>query len=302
MDIGFLTNTLAGSVKDLGAMAAWAADNGFAFLEIGPTIPLEEKLFEEVRAKTGIRYEGFIYCRNILSENPKEAADFRAGLLERAKFGAKIGAKKIICSSGVTAKSFSAASPADYQPENSFPEIKEALAPMIEVCEKNGVKLCFEICPMMGTVAHTPYIWNQLFDYIGSDALGLCFDPSHLVWQMVDIYGAIKLSKGRIYHAHGKDCLIDRDRLKVTGILQSFSTGFAGPDMPHGNRENLWWRYKLPGLGEIDWRRFVGALLDAGYDGNISIEHEDLTYMGSEEKIKAGLIKARNHLRAAIEG
>ena len=153
MDIGFLTNTLAGSVKDLGAMAAWAADNGFAFLEIGPTIPLEEKLFEEVRAKTGIRYEGFIYCRNILSENPKEAADFRAGLLERAKFGAKIGAKKIICSSGVTAKSFSAASPADYQPENSFPEIKEALAPVIEVCEKNGVKLCFEICPMMGTVA-----------------------------------------------------------------------------------------------------------------------------------------------------
>jgi sugar phosphate isomerase/epimerase len=288
-------------MPDLGSIAAWAAENGFSFLEIGPTIPLDEKLFEEVREKTGIRYEGFIFCRNLLSENPADAAKFSDGLLERARFAAKIGAKKLICASGVAAKSFSGNSPAFYLPEKSFPDIKEVLTPIIEECEKNGVKLCFEICPMMGTVVHTPYLWNQFFDYIGSDVLGLCFDPSHLVWQMIDIYAAVKASKGRIYHAHGKDCLIDRDALKHTGILQSYSMTAAGPDTPHGNRKNLWWEYKLPGTGEIDWRHFVDALLETGYDGGISVELEDPVYMGAEEMVKAGLIKARNHLQNAIE-
>ena len=61
-----------------------------------------------------------------------------------------------------------------------------------------------------------------------------------------------------------------------------------------------YWRYRMPGLGQIDWGRFIKELRDVGYDGVISIEHEDPLYEGSEEKVKEGLILGREHLAKFI--
>ena len=92
-----------------------------------------------------------------------------------------------------------------------------------------------------------------------SPAIGLSFDPSHLLWLGIeDIPGLIREFGGRIYHVDGKDAEIVRDRLRRQGILGSG-----------------WWRYRLPGNGELDWPAIVAALREIGYDGTITIEQED---------------------------
>ncbi len=83
---------------------------------------------------------------------------------------------------------------------------------------------------------------------------------------------------------HGKDTQIDRDALDRLGVLQN--TG--------------WWRHRLPGLGELDWRRIVDILNEIGYDGVISIEHEDPVWEGSEDKVKRGILIARDHIAQFI--
>ncbi|MDX6325757.1 MAG: hypothetical protein QOK15_2111, partial [Nocardioidaceae bacterium] len=57
--------------------------------------------------------------------------------------------------------------------------------------------------------------------------------------------------------------------------------------------ESGWWRYRVPGLGEVDWRRLIDVLYEGGYDGFISVEHEDPVWSGSTERVKQGLEIAR---------
>ena len=57
-----------------------------------------------------------------------------------------------------------------------------------------------------------------------------------------------------------------------------------------------WWRYRLPGSGQIDWRAFLAALAAAGYDGVVSVEHEDPVWTGSVERVTRGLELARDAL------
>jgi sugar phosphate isomerase/epimerase len=55
-----------------------------------------------------------------------------------------------------------------------------------------------------------------------------------------------------------------------------------------------WQVPRLPGLGEVRWDRFLAALYQAGYDGCVVIEHEDRDFEGSDERVKAGFLLARN--------
>jgi sugar phosphate isomerase/epimerase len=62
-----------------------------------------------------------------------------------------------------------------------------------------------------------------------------------------------------------------------------------------------WQIPRLPGLGEIHWGRFIGALYAVGYDGAISIEHEDRSFEGDEDLVKRGFLLARDVLRPYIK-
>ena len=74
MKIGFLTNSLAwAGCTDLREIGRWAAANGFEDLEVGPNIPLEEKLFQEVIEGNSVHISSFIYCRNFFSADEEEA-------------------------------------------------------------------------------------------------------------------------------------------------------------------------------------------------------------------------------------
>ena len=57
---------------------------------------------------------------------------------------------------------------------------------------------------------------------------------------------------------------------------------------------------RLPGLGEVNWSRFVAALYAVGYDHVVSVEHEDRRFEGDEELVKRGFLIARETLRPLI--
>jgi len=139
---------------------------------------------------------------------------------------------------------------------------KEVYGPLADYAGERGVRIAFETAGRggpEGNLAHSPELWEAMFDAVPSKALGLSFDPSHLVWLGIpNIPDVIREFGDRIYHVDGKDTEIIRGRLARQGILGSG-----------------WWRYRLPGLGELDWSGIFSALADIGYEGIIAIENED---------------------------
>jgi sugar phosphate isomerase/epimerase len=121
-----------------------------------------------------------------------------------------------------------------------------------------------------------------MFDIVPDPNFGLNFDPSHLVWQMIDYCRAVREFGERIFHVHAKDLEIDRDGLYEHGVM-SLGMGWQVP--------------RLPGLGEVRWAEFFAALYAAGYDGAVCIEHEDRGFEKTEELVKRGFLIARDVLR-----
>ena len=160
----------------------------------------------------------------------------------------------------------------------------EVYGPLADYAAKHGVRIAFETAGRgggEGNIAHSPELWERMFEAVPSPALGLSFDPSHLVWLGIpDAPGTIRRFADRIYHVDGKDCEILTDRLATQGIL--------GPS---------WWRYRLPGQGSVDWPGIFAALREIGYDDVISIENEDPLHPG-----RAGVAMAARYLEGVVSG
>lgn len=163
---------------------------------------------------------------------------------------------------------------------------KEVFTPLAETAEELGVKIAFENWPLTHgltaprSIAYCPANWDAMFEAVPSDALGLEFDPSHLFWLGIEPLSLLREYGSRIWHVHAKDTEVFPERVPRESILGEG-----------------WWQFRLPGYGGIDWGRFIGALHDVGYDGAVTIEHEDRAWLGSEEKVTAGLCHARDFLR-----
>ncbi len=160
---------------------------------------------------------------------------------------------------------------------------------IVSCAEDNGVKIAIENCPMIFSkdewpsghnLAYNPKIWRRMFDEFG-ETVGLNFDPSHLVWLMIDIEGAILEFGERFYHFQAKDVMIDYGGLYENGSLSS-GIGWQIP--------------RLPGLGDVDWAVVFRSLYRVGYDGPIIIEHEDRDFEKTDELVKRGFLIARDVL------
>jgi sugar phosphate isomerase/epimerase len=176
--------------------------------------------------------------------------------------------------------------------QDNWPRFKEVWVPLIQFAEDQGVRIGIENCPMFFTgdewpggknLASTPAIWRRMFDEIPSPNLGLNYDPSHLVWLLIDYVKPLWEFGERIYHVHAKDVRLDKDRLNEVGIMAT-PLEFHTP--------------KLPGLGEINWGRFLSVLGDVGYQGPVCIEAEDRVYEDSLESRKAALVQSARFLRS----
>ena len=174
--------------------------------------------------------------------------------------------------------------------DENFERFKQVWKPLIQYAESKKVKIGIENCPMIFTndewpggnnLATTPAIWRRMFNEIQSNFFGLNYDPSHLLWMQMDYLKPIYEFRDKLFHIHLKDARIYRDKLNDVGIMAT-PLEFHTP--------------KLPGLGDIDWGKFISSLNDIRYEGPVCVEVEDKTFEGSLENRKYSLILCKRFL------
>ena len=178
--------------------------------------------------------------------------------------------------------------------DDNLEKFRELWPPIVKYAEQRNIKIGIENCPMFFTrdewpsgnnLAHSPAMWRRIFEIIPSNNFGLNYDPSHLIWQMMDYVKPIFEFRDRIFHVHLKDARVLREQIDDVGILTT-------PLQLHTP--------KIPGLGEIEWGKFFSALYEVGYNGSACIEVEDKAFEGSLENRRTALLLSRNHLRQYV--
>lgn len=153
--------------------------------------------------------------------------------------------------------------------------------------QRHGVKVAIEMHP--GMAVYNPESLLRLRE-IGGPAVGANFDPSHLFWQGIDVIAALRRVGGAdaLYYVHAKDTYVDRRNVAVNGV---------NDPKPYDAIADRAWTFRSVGYGHGAefWREFISELRIQGYDGVLSIEHEDaLASLGE------GLRRAVEMLRASI--
>lgn len=235
--------------------------------------------------KAGIEISALGYYPNPLDPDPEK----REFYIEHIKKGIKAANKLGI-------KNFNTFIGRD-QTKNVEENLKmfvEVWKPIIKFAEEHNVRVLIENCPMLFTndewpggknLATTPAIWRRMFELIPSENFGLNYDPSHFVWQQMDYIKPLYEFKDKIHHIHFKDTKIFKNKLDEVGILAT-PLEYQSP--------------KIPGLGDIDWKKFISALYDIKYEGPACIEVEDKAFEDSLEHKKRALIMSKNYLKQFI--
>jgi sugar phosphate isomerase/epimerase len=147
--------------------------------------------------------------------------------------------------------------------DENYGSFAEFTSSLLAATAESGLQFAIENWPGPNDdfIATTPAGWQQLHGLIPDRRFGLEFDPSHLIRLGIDPFEALEGVKHRVKILHGKDTSIDTRRLQAVGY--------------HGAG---WWRYTLPGRGLLDWQKFLRQSRASGFDGTISIEHEDADF------------------------
>jgi len=242
----------------------------------------EAARINELMNKTGIKISGLGYYPNPLAPDEKEAQVYIDHLREVVKASGMLGINLVNTFIGRDWKK---------TVDENWPRFKQVWKPLIQFASDHGVKIAIENCPMYFSndewpsgknLAHTPAIWNRMFEEIPDKNFGLNFDPSHLVWQQIDYIKPLRDFAEKIFHVHAKDARVDKYKLDQVGILAT-PLEFHTP--------------KLPVLGDVNWGKLLSVLSDTGYDGPVCIEVEDRAYEGSLETRKAALNQSARYLK-----
>jgi len=301
MQLGFLTACLP--KRPLEEIAAWASAHGYEALEVAAWPALGDRPFTATHvdvadldadavlatfARHGLTLSSLAYYDNNLHPDPDERRAVRDHVLACIDAAATLGCP--------TVGTFVGRHPGRTVREN-LADAEEAFKPLVDRAGERGVKIIVENCVMEGwhpdgypgNLAYSPELWEWMFDL----GLYLNFDPSHLMWIGIDPVAAVRPYVDRIPHAQAKDVELfptERNRFGVFGKA-------VVRDDPW---DVGWWRFRVPGLGQVDWVRLVDALYEGGFDGVLSVEHEDPVWGGSEERVEAGLEVAHRTLRPLI--
>ena len=300
MRLGLLTAPLPGT--PLTEVADWAAANGFRTLEVacwprgggdqrryagtshidvvGLSAEQANELVGDIEAR-GVDISALGYYPNPLHPDPQHRAQVQQHHRDVIRAAGLMGVPVVNTFVG---------NDKDRPPAENFAEFRRVWPDLVSYAEDHGVRIAIENCPMIfsadewpggNNLASSPSAWRAMFEAIPSAAFGLNFDPSHLVWQMIDCERALEEFGSRIYYVQAKDVEIDR-----TGLYEH-GTSSAGIG---------WQRPRLPGLGEVNWPRFFAGLYRTGYDGAVTVEHEDRQFEASDELVKAGFLLAQGTL------
>ena len=287
----------------LGEVAAWAAGNGYEALEIAcwPAAGGERRRYagvthidvdaldpdavHQTMERHGLTISALAYYPNNLHPDDEHREAVNAHLRKVVDAAQRLGVEVVGTFVG---------NDKDRPPPENLERFRRIWPELVSYAGERGVKIAIENCPMIfswdewpggGNLAWSPAIWDELFSVIPERNFGLNLDPSHLVWLQIDYERAIYDYGDRIFHAHAKDMEVRADGLYRHG---TFSAGMG------------WQVPRLPGLGQVDWPRFVAALYAVGYDHVLSVEHEDRGFEATQELVERGFVIARNTLRPLL--
>jgi sugar phosphate isomerase/epimerase len=299
--LGLMTAAFGGLT--LEEVAAWAAGNGYEMLEVAcwPAAGSEKRRYAGVThidvdaldvdavhatmERHGLAISSLAYYPNNLHPEDAQREEVNAHLRK------VIDAARAL---GVDVVGTFVGNDKDRPLPENLERFRRIWPGLVSYAGERGVKIAIENCPMIfsydewpggNNLAWSPAIWDEMFSAIPDANFGLNVDPSHLVWLMIDYERAVYDFGERIFHAHAKDLEVRRDGLYRHGTLSS-GIGWQVP--------------RLPGLGEVDWSRFVAALYAVGYDHVLSVEHEDRKFEATQELVERGFLIARNTLRPLL--
>lgn len=178
--------------------------------------------------------------------------------------------------------------------EDNLNIFEEVWRPIIAYAEELKVRIAIENCPMYfgseqwpggQNLASTPAVWRRMFDRISSEYFGINYDPAHFVWQMIDYIQPLYEFKDKIFHVHCKDAKLYIERLRDVGTM-AYPLEYMSP--------------KLPGLGDVNWGKYISALSDIGYRGFCCIEIEDKAFEGSREQIIESLVLSKRYMEQYV--
>jgi sugar phosphate isomerase/epimerase len=304
MKLGFLTACLPG--RSLEEIAAWAAEHRFEALEVAAWPDLGDRPFtathidvanfserdaDAVRGlfdRHGLVLSSLAFYDNNLHPDPGERKAINDHVLALIDAAALLGCP--------TVGTFVGRDPTRSVAENLH-EAEQVFPPLVGRAGERGVQLIVENCVMEGwhpdgypgNLAYSPELWEWLF----SLGLYLNFDPSHLIWMGIDPVTALRPYVDRVAHAQAKDIQLFEDRRNRYGWP---GKAVARPDP----WDVGWWRYRVPGRGQLNWNRIVDTLYTGGFDGAVAVEHEDPVWGGTQAKIMQGLEVAAQTLRPLI--
>lgn len=151
----------------------------------------------------------------------------------------------------------------DEMVEEGYEEVKKLWTPILDEFDALGVKFALEVHP--SEIAYDYWSTKKLFEvFEDRPALGLNFDPSHLIWQGVTPHLFLRDFAYRVYHVHMKDASVTLDG----------RSGILGSHLPFGDSRRGW-NFRSIGHGQVDFDAIIRELNDMGYSGPLSVEWED---------------------------
>lgn len=256
---------------------------GVTHIDVGAFGPEGARRVKEVCARHGVGISGLGYYPNPLAPDEAERHTYVSHLERVIDAAALLGV-------GVV-NTFIGRDPS-LPISRQWEQVEAVWRPLVARAEAAGVSIGIENCPMLFTLdewpggknlAVSPEVWDELFRRLPSARLGLNFDPSHLVWQGIDVYRALRDYAHKLVHVHLKDERVDAELLSRRGNL---GLGWHVP--------------KIPGLGDIDWPRFFATLAEVGWDGPVIVEVEDRAFEDSLEGRKEALRASGAYLRTVM--
>lgn len=250
---------------------------------------LDEKKAAEIKQlcqEKGVEISSLAYYPNTLEPDEKKRNSYISHLYKLMDASVLLGVNMITTFIGRDSKK---------NVDENMELVKEVWTPIVRYAEEKGVRIAIENCPMLFTndewpggqnIMSTPANWRRVFEILDSPNLGINYDPSHFVWQQIDYIKPIYEFKDKIFHVHYKDIKVFWDKLADVGVMAT-PLEYMSP--------------KVPGLGDVDWGKYVSALTDIGFEGCSVIEIEDKSFEKDIEDAKRAIRLSARYLRNFIE-
>jgi sugar phosphate isomerase/epimerase len=291
LKIGLYTDSLA--ELEFEAALDWIAAHGIEAVEIGtgnfspaPHCELQELIRDDAARRRflgAIEQRGLVLsalnCNgNPLDPQPERRQRSQQVLRDTLQAASELGVGTVVTMSGCPGDLEGGSYPnwvtctwqreyVDLVERQWAEEIEPYWGEVSERARGLGIRVAIEMHP--GQAVYNTRTLQRLREIGGADVIGANLDPSHLFFQGMEPVVVIRaLGHGAVFHVHAKDTRIDPQEMALNGGLDTRPMSQAGVRS---------WEYVTLGFGhgELFWRNFVTTLRVMGYDGALSIEHED---------------------------